>query len=587
MSVLGGNQMTNKVKGALLVLSISAVLAAGCSGNNGKTSNTGQPTESPTGQKSEQEAYTLVDGYPKFDPPVKLSQNFIIPTGGENWFAPGHDIKNNKFVEWSKDKLGIEWEAQWVVPDGDADLQKLNLAMASRQLPNIVKTNSSQIIKLAKAGLLLPLDELIEQYASPLVKFLIQEANDSAAGQLFAAVTYDGKIYAMPTIIDTWAGTNNTHWIRKDILDSLGLPVPETLEQFEKTMEAYKRKHPDGTGLYMENWGGHLSGTEIVFNALGAFPGRWQEDPANPGQLIYGSLQPEFRQGLEILQGWYAKGYINKEFIVKKNYQDFIAGKALSLYGSWALIHGPFIDTVKNNPEAVIVPVPLFRESEKSSFISGFPFADGTGITVGTKNPEAVILAFNEYMESVARADLTLRDKFKFKYEAEEGGFLEGYKKEGPGYWNFPGAKSIEEVDGVHLVFGMKMNQRSTELIDTYIRINNAIKDGKEDQLSSSDKLRMQEVRDRLNEYGHNLHIDLYQKQKAMGLYDRMDAFFGTPTTTMLEKSTFLSKLQEESMVKIIMNSEPISYFDSFTSQWLKSGGEQIVKEVNEWYAAK
>lgn len=580
---------------SLLALMVAIAVVAGCSGSGNKPGEGNKPGqgkgvgEEQAGQGEEQasEGFTMVNGYPKYDPPIQLSQNFIITTGGENWFAPGHDIKNNKFVHWSKDTLGIQWEAKWVVPDGEADLQKLNLAMASRDLPNVVKTNASQIIKLAKAGLLLPLDELLEKYASPLVKLMINEANESASGQLFAAVTYNGHIYAMPTIIDTWAGTNNTHWIRKDLLDELGLPVPETLQQFEEAMAAYKQKYPDGTGLYMENWGGHLSGTEVVFNAKGAFPGRWVEDEAQPGRLVYGSLQPEVKESLALLQDWYKKGYIHKEFVVKKYYQDFIAGKALSLYGSWALIHGPFIDTVKNNPEAVIVPVPLFVESEKSSFINAFPFADGTGITVGTEHPEAVILAFNEYVESIMRADLELRKQFDFKYEAEEGGFLEGYKKEGPGYWNFPGAKSVEEVDGVHLVFGMKINQRSTELIDTYLRINEAIKRGTEDQLSSGDKLRMQEVRDRLNEYGHNLHMDLYQKQKAMGLYDKMNAFFGTPTPTMLEKSTFLSKLEEESMVKLIMNAEPIDYYDTFASQWLKSGGTQIINEVNEWYAER
>ncbi len=39
--------------------------------------------------------------------------------------------------------------------------------------------------------------------------------------------------------------------------------------------------------------------------------------------------------------------------------------------------------------------------------------------------------------------------------------------------------------------------------------------------------------------------------------------------------------------MKIVMGKVPVDEFDKFVAQWKQLGGEQITKEVNEWYNAK
>lgn len=54
----------------------------------------------------------------------------------------------------------------------------------------------------------------------------------------------------------------------------------------------------------------------------------------------------------------------------------------------------------------------------------------------------------------------------------------------------------------------------------------------------------------------------------------------------MIEKSSYLEKLELECFTNIIMGSEPIEAFDTFVEEWMNNGGEQITAEVNEWYAS-
>ncbi|MDF2724689.1 MAG: extracellular solute-binding protein family 1, partial [Paenibacillus sp.] len=60
--------------------------------------------------------------------------------------------------------------------------------------------------------------------------------------------------------------------------------------------------------------------------------------------------------------------------------------------------------------------------------------------------------------------------------------------------------------------------------------------------------------------------------------------FNGPPTKTMVSKGELLIKLMTESYLKIIYGNEPVDYFDTFVQECKKNGGDDITKEVNEWY---
>ena len=67
----------------------------------------------------------------------------------------------------------------------------------------------------------------------------------------------------------------------------------------------------------------------------------------------------------------------------------------------------------------------------------------------------------------------------------------------------------------------------------------------------------------------------------------KINAFQSLPTPTMIERNSDLNKLQDETILGIIIGDKPMSAFDEFVSQWKSQGGDQVTQEVNEWWATK
>ena len=60
--------------------------------------------------------------------------------------------------------------------------------------------------------------------------------------------------------------------------------------------------------------------------------------------------------------------------------------------------------------------------------------------------------------------------------------------------------------------------------------------------------------------------------------------FNGKPTETMSKSWEQLQTMEKETYTNIIYGKQGIDTFDEFVTKWKKQGGDQITKEVNEWY---
>ncbi|MNI62121.1 hypothetical protein D3C73_1174270 [compost metagenome] len=60
--------------------------------------------------------------------------------------------------------------------------------------------------------------------------------------------------------------------------------------------------------------------------------------------------------------------------------------------------------------------------------------------------------------------------------------------------------------------------------------------------------------------------------------------FRGPTTSTMLSRNELLKKLQMDTYTEILYGKQPLDAFDAFVDKWKSSGGDDITKEVNEWY---
>ena len=96
---------------------------------------------------------------------------------------------------------------------------------------------------------------------------------------------------------------------RKDILDKYGITeLPETFDEYEEMFEAFKS---EGITPVMFSFGD--SRMSSVSPVATAFDLTWNTVSVIDDKLIYSRTEPEYKQVLEILADWYAKGYLTSD----------------------------------------------------------------------------------------------------------------------------------------------------------------------------------------------------------------------------------------------------------------------------------
>ncbi|WP_372662262.1 extracellular solute-binding protein [Cohnella sp.] len=579
-----------------VILVLSVAMAACSKGNeksNEKTNESQSPPASSTDQASPTPEVKKGFEFHKFDPPIQLT--FHTAVGPDAKWREGESVENNAFTWWAKEELGIEWKAKFVSPTNEDGKAKLNIASASGDLPDAIFGETPQLGAFASQGLLAPLNDLIDKYGSPLLKDRLKAAMDATGGKFFSPYTIDGKYYAIPVDAEIWGRTYYNTFIRNDILDSLGKQVPQTLEQFEDVLAAYKSKVPDGVGVFLHKdlVPSGVNQMSPAMQPFGSYPGRWIETA--DGKLAYGSVQPETKKGLETLRKWYENGWLDKEFVVKdfsKAVETVTAGKVLSMTGDWWYVYWPFPDAVKNAPEATFAATSLEGPDGKVKLVTGNPFNFAMAVSVDSEHPESLIYQLNEAMDSWLRNDTALRDRMKQEY-----GYEFKYPVEGPNALiakNPDAPQELQEFDVVKpgpKYFSTSIHPKYFPGFQFFGNVDQGFGDmlavGKASEKGSKDGLTIEQQQS-FNDLNNNKTISALASEMQLAEKIRsnlvIDGYMGAPTPTMVEKNPYLLKLENETFAKIIYSNAPLDDFDKFVAEWKKAGGDQITQEVNDWY---
>ncbi|MDG0791490.1 extracellular solute-binding protein [Cohnella ginsengisoli] len=391
----------------MLLASLAACEGNGDSEGNGGGSAAASPDISRPSGGTVTEATAGPLG--SYDPPIEITTVRNLSDIVENNVLSVLKDENFEDNRWSRlyaDRLGIKIKYNWVVKGNDTSdpyLQKMNVMLASGDLPDIIPVNATQLKQLADTDEIEDMTDLYERYASPELKKILSE---EGAGP-FDAATFDGKLMAIP---QTGSSIEQAQfvWIRTDWLDRLGLKPPKTMNDILAISKAFAERDPDGNGLKdtyglavtKDLWGGSM-GLEGFAAGYGAFPNIWMEDAA--GKLVYGSVQPEMKQALLALQGMYRNGELDEEFGVKEGTKvsEVIAnGKIGMSYGQqWNSIW----------------PLQLNKNAEPNAQWRAFPIVSASGgpakvplkfsttkffaVRKGAAHPEAVVKLFNMHVE--------------------------------------------------------------------------------------------------------------------------------------------------------------------------------------------
>jgi len=506
----------------------------------------------------------------KYDPPVTVTTVKSIIDGVI--FINGDDIGNNTWTRFYQSKLGIKGQVLWAVPQAQFD-QKLNLAIASNDLPDIIPANLAQFKQLVDSGVALDVTQIFKDNISPLAKQMF----DLDKGVALSQASVGGKLYGIPQL------TGNTDspqmiWIRADWLKKLGLAPPKTMDDLTKIATAFKTKDPDGNGkadtfgvAFNKDLFGTISDIEGLLEGYHGYAGDNDWIKTSDGKIAYGAIQPEVKVGLAKLQQFYKAGLLDPEFIVKdasKVNESIVGGRVGIVFGQHYLPFWPLQDAKNADHNADWKPYPLVSADGKPAQ----PITGGSAVVIyvinkKAKNPEAAVKLLNAYYSK----DLPLSPDFDDSFHKIDAiadraqvpvfqyAFVQGWHPQ-QNLFIHQGVRDFfngKQTDKSKMIFWIKDNVGQDEL---------ALKG----DISKWGGLMWS---------GPDGAFSVVDKYWSSGLV-KVSAFIGASTETQVAKWSTLNKLKLETFTKIILG-QPLSEFDKFVDNWKKLGGDQVTKEVN------
>lgn len=227
--------------------------------------------------------------------------------------------KNFKELKYFEDlEASTNVQVNWNMNAREGWPEKKSLIFAGNDLPEAFYGFQSltdvEIVKYGSQGMIIPLNDLIEEYA-PNFKHVL-DLNPSYRAQITAP---DGNIYALPSITQLSPVTHSKFFINKVWLDKLGLPVPETLEQFEQTLQAFKDNDMNGNGDNNDEIPFTFRAQDLnqqnlapLFGSFGQLDD-YTHFVVKDGKVVFTPLTESYKEAIKYFNNLYAKGLIDKE----------------------------------------------------------------------------------------------------------------------------------------------------------------------------------------------------------------------------------------------------------------------------------
>ena len=206
-------------------------------------------------------------------------------------------------------KTGVHVE--FIHPPAGQGAEKFNLLIASREFPDVIEYNWKKYqgggSKAVSDGVALPITDLARKYAPNFIKQI--ESNDDVAK---AAKTRDGDYWCFPMLPGEELNVYGGLYLRKDWLEELNLDVPETIDEWETVLRAFKEKKGSPAPLSLQK-GFFItaSGCPHFTAAYGVGEGYYIDDN---GKVCYGPAMDAYKDYLTTMNRWYKEGLLDKEF---------------------------------------------------------------------------------------------------------------------------------------------------------------------------------------------------------------------------------------------------------------------------------
>ncbi|WP_233568024.1 extracellular solute-binding protein [Cohnella faecalis] len=238
MTLLNRSGAGARIRTGLLSLAAGAMLAASLAGCASAGRGGGGPV-----RNDELGSEVNPTGMPLLNEPYSLT------------FFTGSALSNRyeDTLVWSKYADMTNITVRFELVPFDALAAKRNLALSDESYPDVfysARLSPKELDTYGRQGVLIPLDDLIEQYAPHFSK-LMEQYPDIRKGLTMS----DGHIYSLPSFYDPNMLSmliGVPLWVNKSWLDKLEMPEPTSIEQFYNYLKAVKSTDLNGNGIHDE-----------------------------------------------------------------------------------------------------------------------------------------------------------------------------------------------------------------------------------------------------------------------------------------------------------------------------------------------
>lgn len=210
----------------------------------------------------------------------------------------------------------------------DTRQEKFQLMVSSNTLPDIIieinqYADASEIYRLGKEGVLMPLNDLIEEYGQNILSVW-----DTDPKYREISTAPDGNIYALPNYFYGLSQEVRTSlFIETNFLKNLGMEMPTTLDEFYEFLKAVKENDANGNGVVddeipLMGWEVDVNGSALRSAIMGAFTKFSVGDNrvVNDGKVAFMPTTDEYREGLRYFRKLYEEGlFYSEAFSIDRN----------------------------------------------------------------------------------------------------------------------------------------------------------------------------------------------------------------------------------------------------------------------------
>lgn len=296
------------------------------------------------------------------------------------------------FKELEK-RVGVKIE--FIHPPVGQEKEAFNIMVASGDLPDILEYRWLDQYpggpeNAVNNGVIIKLNDTIDKY-SPNYKAFLKE-NPAVNKE---AKADNGDYYLYPFVRKTkLLQTTSGNIIRKDWLDELKLPVPETLDEWYTMLKAFRDQKGATAPLTVRAEAGISQIREIMTTPFNTKFDFYVVD----GKAKWGPYEDNFKEFLKTMAQWYKEGILDKNFGTndkKALDTNMLTGKSGATYGAGGQNLGVWITTARaKDPKYTLTAAKgiVMKKGDKplvGSTSNNLPVEGHCAITKTSKNVEA------------------------------------------------------------------------------------------------------------------------------------------------------------------------------------------------------